>query len=54
MLATSVAKFTLASLTPGTALSAFSTRATQDAQLIPSMDKDHFAMGTDDCNEGMG
>ena len=32
-----VAKFTLAAATPGTAASAFSTRATQLAQVMPSM-----------------
>ncbi len=35
--AVSVARFTLASVTPGTALSARSTRATQEAQVMPSM-----------------
>jgi hypothetical protein len=38
-LAFSVARLTLASSTPGTAFRAFSTRATQDAQLMPSMSK---------------
>ena len=34
--ASSVARLTLASATPGTALSAFSTRMTQDAQVMPA------------------
>mmetsp|Transcript_67417 Transcript_67417/g.186680 ORF Transcript_67417/g.186680 Transcript_67417/m.186680 type:complete len:106 (-) Transcript_67417:2-319(-) len=33
--ASSVARFTLACMTPGTALSVFSTRMTQEAQVIP-------------------
>src|SRR5258706_16309651 len=39
--AASVARFTLASSTPGTLLSARSTRATQEAHVIPSTGKDH-------------
>ena len=35
-LAVSVARFTVASVTPGTLRNAFSTRATQDAHVIPS------------------
>ncbi|EWS52471.1 hypothetical protein X551_04747 [Methylibium sp. T29] len=35
--AVSVARFTTASVTPGTFFSAFSTRSTHDAQLMPSM-----------------
>ncbi|MCY1173639.1 hypothetical protein D9M73_138060 [compost metagenome] len=37
--AASVARFTFASLTPGIAERAFSTRLTQDAQVIPSTGK---------------
>src|SRR5450830_149937 len=40
-LACSVAKLTLASLTPAMPLSAFSTRATHDAQVMPSTGKRH-------------
>jgi hypothetical protein len=35
--AISVARFTSAEPTPGTAFRAFSTRATQEAQVMPSM-----------------
>jgi hypothetical protein len=45
-LAFSVARLTLASLTPGTAASAFSTRPTHDAQLMPVIAKVVEADGT--------
>jgi hypothetical protein len=37
MRADSVARFTVASCTPGTFFKAFSTRETQEAQVMPSM-----------------
>jgi hypothetical protein len=40
-LACSVAKLTLTSCTPGTSASERSTRATQDAQLMPSIGNCH-------------
>ena len=39
--ACSIARFTSASTTPGTFFSAFSTRATHEAQVMPSMGKVH-------------
>jgi hypothetical protein len=41
-----VARLTLADKTPGTAERAFSTRATQEAQLIPSTGNVTFSAGT--------
>ena len=47
IVALSVARLTTALVTPGTALSAFSTRPTQDAQVIPSMESSVVSAGTE-------
>lgn len=44
--ARSVARLTVASVTPGTALSAFSTRPTQEAQVMPSTASSTVPAGT--------
>jgi hypothetical protein len=41
-----VARLTLASITPGTDFNAFSTRATQVAQVMPSMRSSACSRGT--------
>jgi len=46
MVARSVARLTLASVTPGVALRAFSTRPTQEAQVMPSTTSSVLAVGT--------
>ena len=46
IVARSVARFTFATLTPGTAFSAFSTRLTHEAQVIPSIDNSVAASAT--------
>ena len=42
-MARSVARFTVAEATPGTDAMAFSTRKTQDAQVMPSIPKSEVA-----------